>query len=273
LEAVRLGYFVAGVLVILLGLLILAAGVAVNGEPTTKTVAAGATWSITPQTVNSVPVKIHWTDVESKSTIYLVSGKVACTNATGIAARGSGTNGTFSPTLKPGKTYKLYACNSGLFTSGKFTVKSGIGVTGIDIVAFLFVILGLVLVAVSFRPDPGELEEQLRRVSGGAGGEAEGPWRGWHVIARFLPMIVLALAFVVIGAANLAPHNSRESLSPVFVWIGGILFVGAILGMLFTKCPDCYRTHWVVCVQEPDVVAEPRHQSYHRDLSTHEDEA
>ena len=269
----RLAHFVAGVLVILLGLIILAAGVAVNGAPTTKTVAAGSTWGITAPTVTSVAVKVRWTDVEAKSTIYLVSGKVACTNATGIAARGSGTNGSFDPTLKAGKTYKLYACNAGVFTSGKFTVKSGLGLTGVDIVALLFVVLGLLLIAVSFRPDPGDLEEQIRRVAGGPGGEPEGPWRGWHVIARFLPMIFLALAFLVIGAANLAPHNSRESLSPVFVWIGGILFVGAILGMLFTKCPDCYRTHWVVCVQEPDVVAEPRHRSYHRDLSSHEDDA
>ena len=27
----------------------------------------------------------------------------------------------------------------------------------------------------------------------------------------------------------------------------------SILGILFTKCPTCYQSHWIYCVQEPDV--------------------
>ena len=97
-------------------------------------------------------------------------------------------------------------------------------------------------------------------------------WRGWHVMARFLPMIVLGMVFLLIGATNAAPHNARESFAPLFLWIGAILLVGSVLGMLFTKCPICTRTHWIVCVQEPDVVREPRRRSYHRELSSPKDE-
>jgi hypothetical protein len=102
--------------------------------------------------------------------------------------------------------------------------------------------------------------------------ESRPRWRGWHVIARFIPMLFLAFIFLIIGAANLAPHNSRESFSPLFLWIGAILLVGSILGMIFTKCPDCTRARWIVCAQEPDVVRRPRQGHYHRELSPIEDE-
>jgi hypothetical protein len=98
------------------------------------------------------------------------------------------------------------------------------------------------------------------------------PWRGWHVIGRFLPMVFLGLLLVVLAITGYVPHRGREDFAPLLLWIGGILIVFAILGMLFTKCPVCYRTHWVVCFQEPDIVREPRRQVYHRDLSGPEDE-
>ncbi|HYA10056.1 MAG TPA: hypothetical protein VEH10_00035 [Thermoplasmata archaeon] len=95
-------------------------------------------------------------------------------------------------------------------------------------------------------------------------------WRGWHVIGRFFPMAVLGLIFILIGAVVPSLHRGH-AYGILFVWIGAILIVFAILGMFFTKCPVCYRTHWVVCMQEPDVVRAPRHQSYHRELSFREE--
>jgi hypothetical protein len=106
-----------------------------------------------------------------------------------------------------------------------------------------------------------------------ANGEDRRTWRGWHVIGRFLPMVVLGVIFIILGLGPGAPHRGSESFGVIFVWIGAIMIGASVLGMFFTKCPVCYSTHWVVCVQEPDVVAEPHHRSYHRDLSTHEDEA
>jgi hypothetical protein len=95
-------------------------------------------------------------------------------------------------------------------------------------------------------------------------------WRGWHVIGRFLPMIFLGSIFIIVGVSPLAPHHGGMSFGIIFVWVGGILWIGAVIGMLFTKCPICYRTNWVYCVQERDVVRIHNHGEgdyYARDLA------
>lgn len=98
-------------------------------------------------------------------------------------------------------------------------------------------------------------------------------WRGWHVIGRFLPMVVLGLIFIVIGVSTEAPHHGAVSYGVLFIWIGGILIVAAMLGMMFTKCPICYSSHWIACVQEPDVVHEKRYDTFHRELSAPDEES
>ena len=97
------------------------------------------------------------------------------------------------------------------------------------------------------------------------------PWRGWHVIGRFLPMVFLGFLFLLIGVLVPALHRGH-AYGVLFLWIGAILIVAAILGMLFTKCPVCYRTHWVVCMQEPDV-RRRRTGHYHRELNPSDDES
>jgi hypothetical protein len=102
-------------------------------------------------------------------------------------------------------------------------------------------------------------------------------WRGWHVVARFLPMIFLGLILIVIGgstaAHETATHNVRaEPYGILLLWVGIVLVICAFLGMVFTKCPVCYRTHWIVCVQEPDVV-HTAPEEYRRELSLPEEEA
>jgi hypothetical protein len=96
--------------------------------------------------------------------------------------------------------------------------------------------------------------------------EGSRPWRGWHVIGRFLPMIVLGVVFVIVGLTLRAPHHG-VSFGVLFIWVGGILIVAAVLGMMFTKCPLDYETRWVVCAQEPDVERRPHGRGYHRRLS------
>ncbi len=95
------------------------------------------------------------------------------------------------------------------------------------------------------------------------------PWRGWHVIGRFLPMVVLGFVFILIGASSVAPHHGAEDYGIIFTWIGVVLVACAVIGMLFTKCPSCYATHWVICFREPDVVHTPGEEDgYYRELST-----
>lgn len=102
----------------------------------------------------------------------------------------------------------------------------------------------------------------------------EPPWRGWHVIGRFLPLIFLGTALLVFGLSPAAPHTGRLGLGIIFDWVGCVLWVSALVGMVFTKCPICYRTTWVFCSQEPDVVRLPygNAHNYGRDLARMERE-
>jgi hypothetical protein len=92
-------------------------------------------------------------------------------------------------------------------------------------------------------------------------------WRGWHVIGRFLPMIILGVFFLVFGMLGGGPTQGGKDFAMIFVWIGFVLLAGAVFGMLFTKCPLEYETRWVVCVQEPDVRRTPQRDGYYRELS------
>ncbi len=101
--------------------------------------------------------------------------------------------------------------------------------------------------------------------------QSTAPWRGWHVIARFMPMVILGLVFVVYGVSPLAPHLGPIHYGPLFFWLGILLIGAAIVGMLFTKCPDCYSSAWIMCYLEPDVLPDHGITEYYRDLAPPED--
>lgn len=77
-------------------------------------------------------------------------------------------------------------------------------------------------------------------------------------------MTFLGFLFLFIGLA-IAPHIGRVPLSPLFIILGIILLIGALLGMLFTRCPKDYVSWRVMCVREPDVRA-AREGGYYREL-------
>ncbi len=88
-------------------------------------------------------------------------------------------------------------------------------------------------------------------------------------------MLVLGSIFLIYGVSPLAPRDHGLNFGLLFDWLGAVLIVGAFLGMLFTKCPACNRTNWVVCVQEPDVVRRQDHEGgdyYSRELAIIEED-
>jgi hypothetical protein len=91
------------------------------------------------------------------------------------------------------------------------------------------------------------------------------PHRVRHVMAHYLPMIVLGIIFLVIGLAPSAPHIGLIPLGDLFLILGVIMLVGAVLGMLFTRCEKDYVTWRVMCFNEPDVFSDAG-GGYYREL-------
>jgi hypothetical protein len=95
---------------------------------------------------------------------------------------------------------------------------------------------------------------------------ASAPGRAAHVFVHYLPMIVLGLIFLILGLSPAAPHIGYLPLGNLFVLLGAILLVGAILGMAFTRCPTCFVRWRVMCFHEPDVFWDNQVEDYYRDL-------
>jgi hypothetical protein len=91
------------------------------------------------------------------------------------------------------------------------------------------------------------------------------PGRATHVILHYLPMIVLGFIFLIIGLSPTSPHIGLVPLGNLFLLLGVILLIGAILGMLFTRCSKDYVTWRIMCYREPDVLADPE-GGYYREL-------
>lgn len=89
------------------------------------------------------------------------------------------------------------------------------------------------------------------------------PGRARHIFMHYLPMLVLGLIFLVVGLTR--PHIGRVPLELLFVLLGLIMLIGAVLGMLFTTCPQDYVTWRVMCFREPDVRVDPL-GDYYREL-------
>ncbi len=80
-------------------------------------------------------------------------------------------------------------------------------------------------------------------------------------------MLVLGFVFLILGLSPAAPRIGYVTTGILFVWMGAVLLVGAFLGILFTKCPHCYRTTWVICLHEKDVVHDFHYDQFYRELS------
>jgi hypothetical protein len=78
-------------------------------------------------------------------------------------------------------------------------------------------------------------------------------------------MIVLGIIFLVVGFSPTAPHIGVVPLGNMFVLLGIIMLVGAVLGMLFTRCEKDYVRWRILCFNEPDVRNDPA-GGYYREL-------
>lgn len=146
----RRGLTIAGIVVLIIGVLLIGVGYAVNAMGTTTDVSAGRVLTLTPQTIGSASVQISWSGAPSGATVYLVSGTPTCSSPSGVIAQGSGATGSFGTTLSSGTTYSLYACNGGSGAAATF-VYSSTGLTYLIVIGIVVAVIGAILLVLGAR--------------------------------------------------------------------------------------------------------------------------
>jgi hypothetical protein len=147
----RRGPFVAGVVLVVIGVLILAGGYLLNAGTRTQEVPAGSDWDLTPNTLNSIAVSMGWSGGNSTTQAFIVTGTPTCTSPSGVVAQGSGPSGSASVTLQPGTTYHLYACSGSSYQTITFSYSATGGITVLELIGIVIVVVGGLLVLVGVR--------------------------------------------------------------------------------------------------------------------------
>jgi len=165
----RRGRFIAGVVLIVIGLLLIVAGLVVNSGTTSQNVPAGQAWSLSPSSLTAVKASIHWSGGNTSTTTYLVTGTPECPTPTGVVASGSGASGSLSASLQHGSTYYLFACSGTTFQTATFSLQLSGALTWLDVLAGVAIALGAALAVLGLRR--GRLEEVTQTARG-----APTPW-------------------------------------------------------------------------------------------------
>ncbi|HTP56467.1 MAG TPA: hypothetical protein VML53_07420 [Thermoplasmata archaeon] len=91
------------------------------------------------------------------------------------------------------------------------------------------------------------------------------PGRATHVLMHYLPMIVLGFVFLIVGFSPTTPRIGVIPLGNLFLLLGVIMLVGAVLGMLFTRCEKDFVRWRIMCFHGRDVRPDPE-GGYYREL-------
>lgn len=174
----RKGRFIAGVVLLLIGIGLVGLSLAVNASTSSQTVPAGSAWVITPTSSSAVTADISWTANNASTQTYLVTGTAVCSDPTGVVASGSGASGSFSATLSPGGHYSLYACSGASYETAQFSMTISGGISLGEIIGAVLLVLGGLLVFLGIRrgkDDEGARGPDRRRSRAGS---AAGPVPG-----------------------------------------------------------------------------------------------
>ncbi|MGP8077968.1 MAG: hypothetical protein ACLQD8_03005 [Thermoplasmata archaeon] len=95
--------------------------------------------------------------------------------------------------------------------------------------------------------------------------ETSAPGRVRHVLIHYLPMIFLGFIFLIVGLDPKGPRIGVVPLGNMFLLLGVVMLVGAVLGMLFTRCEQDYVRWRILCFRAADVRADPE-GGYYREL-------
>ncbi len=128
-----------------------------SSQTSSATVAADTSWTLHSTALTAESAKIKWNGGMTTTHTYLVSGGAtpSCSSPTGVVMTGGGKGGTFTASLKPGKTYQLYACigkgSSATWEALAFSVDVSAGITKGDVAAIVLTVFGLPMLLLGLR--------------------------------------------------------------------------------------------------------------------------
>lgn len=139
-----------GAAAVAIGILLLSAGYVVVSQSQTEAVPAGAALSITPTGVGGGMLTASWNGADPNSTVYLITGTATCSSPSGLVAKGSGTDGSFTASVTSGTQYQFYACANGRGTSmtASYSVSE---ITILMVLGIVLAIVGAVLIVLGYR--------------------------------------------------------------------------------------------------------------------------
>ena len=144
----RKGLLVAGIIVLVLGVLLAAYGFAVLNTSSVTIPGNGSVEEFSVPSVGSAGVTISWSGAPSGTTVNVVQCENACQTLGSETAAGSGSTGSVSFTASSGTTYGIYA--TGASNGVPSTVKVT-GITILDLIGIVLLVLGAVLALLGVR--------------------------------------------------------------------------------------------------------------------------
>lgn len=151
----RRGLFIVGIVLMIVGVLLVTAVLAVNANPTSQSIPSGQALSIQPNVIGTASVSIAWTGLPAAGTLYVITGGPTCSSPAGLVAKGSGSSGSMSVTMNGGTAYAIYACNGTSPVSVNVQYDS-VGFSTIALFGVILLVIGLVLAVVGYRGKPKE---------------------------------------------------------------------------------------------------------------------
>ena len=149
----RRGLFVVGIVLMIVGVLLVTAVLAVNANPTSVSVQAGQALTLQPQVLGSAMVSLAWSAIPAGATLYVITGGPTCSSPAGVLASGTGPSGTMTVTMNGGTAYGIYACN-GTSPVGVTLQYDSVGFSTLALGGVVLLVIGLVLAAVGYRAVP-----------------------------------------------------------------------------------------------------------------------
>lgn len=145
----RRGLFIAGVVVLVIGVLLL--GFSLSDPPSkTQKIVAGQYASLTNTRYTATTITVTWSGQPSGITVYLFSGAPTCSSS-GAIASGSGASGSLSASVDPGVTVNLIGCSGSSPATVTITYSQTGGINLGEILGGFATVIGLLLLLFGLR--------------------------------------------------------------------------------------------------------------------------